>query len=141
MAIEITIKIEDVEPKNLSDFDPNDDRNNLSIYARYFDESSCVWTNEAEYNLMFLKSTEQYANDILRSKGSLFLNEVYDMLGIPRSKAGQVVGWIYDESNPVGDNYVDFGIFNECNADFINEYKRIALLDFNVDGVILDKVF
>ena len=65
------------------------------------------------------------------------------MLGIPVTKAGQVVGWIYDEKNPVGDNYVDFGIFNihrEPSRDFVNGREPSVLLDFNVDGNILDMI-
>ena len=65
------------------------------------------------------------------------------MLGIPRSKAGQVVGWIYDEENSKGDNYVDFGIYDihrQANRDFVNGYERAIWLDFNVDGPILDLI-
>ena len=65
------------------------------------------------------------------------------MLGIPRSKAGQVVGWIYDPENPVGDNFVDFGIYEadrEKARDFVNGYERSILLDFNVDGNIWEKM-
>ena len=73
----------------------------------------------------------------------MFLNEVYDMLGIDRTKAGNIVGWIYDEKNPVGDNYIDFGIYNvdsERNRAFVNGYERNILLDFNVDGNILEMI-
>ena len=62
------------------------------------------------------------------------------MLGMARSKAGQVVGWIYDEKNPMGDNYVDFGIYDlhdDAKRRFVNGYERSILLDFNVDGNIL----
>lgn len=112
-----------------------------SGYARFFDESCENWEKNAEYNLSFLTAQQRYANDLLRSRGHLFLNEVYDMLGIPRSSAGQVVGWVYNEKNPNGDNYVDFGIFNanrEPVRDFVNGYERAILLDFNVDGYILN---
>lgn len=114
-----------------------------SDYARFFDETCPSWEKDPEYNLMFLKARQQYANDLLVSRGHLFLNEVYDMLGFKRSKAGQVVGWIYDPENPNGDNYVDFGIYNIHRAparDFVNGYERSILLDFNVDGVIYDKI-
>lgn len=65
------------------------------------------------------------------------------MLGIPRTQAGQIVGWIYDEKNPIGDNFVDFGIYDmhkEANRDFVNGYEKVILLDFNVDGNILDMI-
>lgn len=117
------------------------DPNMYSDYARFFDDGCTGWGKDPEYNLMFLKQQQNYANDKLKSQGYLFLNEVYDMLGIPRTKAGQVVGWVYDEANPIGDNFVDFGIFNyesEKARDFVNGYERTILLDFNVDGVIWD---
>lgn len=115
--------------------------NLYSDYARFFDDGCKGWDDDPEYNLMFLKSIQAQANDILRSEGHLFLNEVYDMLGIPRCKAGQVVGWIYDEKNPIGDNFIDFGIYDlhkEANRDFVNGYEKTILLDFNVDGNIWD---
>lgn len=119
------------------------DPNTYSEYARFFDDGCNGWTKDAEYNLMFLKNTQNTANDLLKARGHLFLNEVYDMLGIPRSKAGQVVGWIYDKDHPIGDNFVDFGIYNmniEKVRDFVNGYERTILLDFNVDGPIMDMI-
>ena len=114
-----------------------------SEYAKFFDDGCTGWSKDPEYNLKFLKMQERYATNKLRSKGHLFLNEVYEMLGIPTTAAGQVVGWIYNEKEPIGDNYVDFGIYNihrEANRNFVNGYERTILLDFNVDGNILDKM-
>ena len=130
---------ETVEKKTISVVDPN----MYSDYARIFDNGSMGWTKDPEYNLMFLKLQQNQANDRLRAQGYLFLNDVYDMLGIPRTKAGQIVGWIYDEENPVGDNFVDFGIYdiyNEKACDFVNGRERSIVLDFNVDGNILDMI-
>ncbi|HQE50129.1 MAG TPA: DUF6353 family protein, partial [Fervidobacterium sp.] len=116
-----------------------------SDYAKFFDPSSPAWEKNAEYNLMFLKAEQNYANDRLKARGYLFLNEVYERLGIPPTKAGQIVGWIYDPDNPNhnGDNYVDFGLYNihkEKTRDFVNGYEEVILLDFNVDGPILDRL-
>ena len=116
------------------------DPNTYSDYARFFDEYCAGWTKDAEYNLMFLRQQQNYANELLKARGHLFLNEVYDMLGIDRTKAGNIVGWVYDEKHPVGDNFVDFGIYvldNEKARDFVNGRERSILLDFNVDGDIL----
>lgn len=112
-----------------------------SDYARFFDEGSRYWEKDAEYNLMFLKQQQHWANQKLQARGYLFLNEVYEMLDIPATRAGQQVGWVYDEKNPVGDNYVDFGIYdvrNRAKRDFVNGHERNILLDFNVDGNILN---
>ena len=115
-----------------------------SDYAKVFDETCPAWVKDSEQNLMFLKLQQNYANDLLKKRGYLFLNEVYKMIGFPATKAGQVVGWIYDESGKHGgDNYVDFGIYDNALNDeakrlFINGYERSIILDFNVDGDILD---
>lgn len=130
---------ETVEKKTVNVVDPN----MYSDYARIFDNGSTGWTKDPEYNLMFLKNQQNYANDKLKAQGYLFLNDVYDMLGIPRTKAGQIVGWVYDPDNTVGDNFVDFGIYdiyNEKACDFVNGRERSIVLDFNVDGNILDLI-
>lgn len=114
-----------------------------SDYAKIFDCGSEYHQKDPEYNLMFLRRQQEYANEMLKSRGYLFLNEVYEMLGFQKTKAGQIVGWIYDEKNPIGDNYVDFNIYNinnERNAAFINGYEYNIILDFNVDGNILDLI-
>lgn len=111
-----------------------------SPYAVFFDEASAAWTNNPECNKLFLRRTQDLANAKLRARGYLFLNEVYDMLGVPRTRAGQLTGWVYDEKNPCGDNYVDFGIFDLHNRDFVNGFEKSVLLDFNVDGNILDRL-
>lgn len=111
-----------------------------SLYARFFDKLCDPWDPNPEYNAMFLKCQQEYATNKLRAQGHLFLNEVYDALGIPRSKAGAVVGWVLGE----GDDYVDFGIFDDVTnprvRDFVNGREHSILLDFNVAGVIYDKI-
>lgn len=114
-----------------------------SEYARFYDDGCKGWEKDPEYNLMYLRHVQDYLNDLLRTRGHVFLNEAYDQLGIPRTKAGAIVGWVYNEKNPVGDNYIDFGIYDpkdEKARDFVNGYERVILLDFNVDGPILDLI-
>jgi len=113
-----------------------------SIYARFFDEGCQSWQPEPEYNLFFIQCQQQYLNDRLHANGHVFLNEAYDLLGIPRSKEGAVVGWIRTKDGST-DNYVDFGVFDGTTStarDFVNGYNGSILLDFNVDGVIWDKI-
>ena len=112
----------------------------LGMYTYCFDESSNCWERDAERNKFFLLRQQDYANEKLRSKKRLFLNEVLEMVGLPHCRAGQAVGWIYDEEHPVGDNYIDFGIFdirNEANRNFVNGLEKSIWLNFNVDGDIL----
>lgn len=124
----ITVKIKDVVP------------NQASIYSRFFDQMSPNWNRMPHYNQMFLQCQHKWANDLLHTQGHLFLNEVYDMLGIPRSKEGAVVGWVMGKG---GDDFVDFGVFDGDRYEsmrFINGHTESILLDFNVDGIIWDKI-
>ena len=111
-----------------------------SPYARFFDEYSTQWQRNPQHNLFFLRAQQQMFNDLLLSKGHVFLNEIYDALGMERTKAGNVVGWVIDKD---GDNYIDFGIYdmdNPAGRLFVNGQEPSILLDFNVDGYILDSL-
>jgi Family of unknown function (DUF6353) len=113
------------------------DPNKYSPYAKFFDEYSDEWKRDPELNRMFVQCQQNYLNDRLKAYGHVFLNEAYDCLGIPRTSAGAVVGWLKEGD---GDGYVDFGIFEAFNARFVNGPEQSILLDFNVDGVIYDKI-
>ena len=107
-----------------------------SPYAFKFDEKAYDWNNDRDMNIYYLKLQQKYLNDVLKFRGHLFLNEVYDRLCVPRRAIGQCVGWIYDKKNPNRDNIIDLGIFNERN----NNDENVFILDPNVDGYILDKI-
>jgi len=110
-----------------------------SPLSRFFDESCIAFEKDPEANLTFLLQTEQYANDILPSKRFVTVNDVYDMLHIPRTKEAQKWGWIYDPNKV---HQIDFGIFNgnrERNRAFVNGYEPVLLLDFNAE-YIFDKI-
>ncbi|TXH16200.1 MAG: hypothetical protein E6R03_05970 [Hyphomicrobiaceae bacterium] len=106
----------------------------FSPYARLFEESNLNWRNNAEYNLMFIKAQLNAFNYKLQSRGHVFLNEVYDGLGMPRTVEGQVVGWVLDGE---GDNYIDFGLREAFSSA---QLEKNFWLDFNVDGVVYDKI-
>lgn len=115
------------------------DPNKHSPYARFFDEGSPHWTKDPEVNRLWVQAQQNWLNNLLQARGHVFLNEAYDSLGIDRSTAGAVVGWVLDGE---GDSYIDFGIFeaSERGRAFVNGWERTILLDFNVDGVIYDKI-
>lgn len=128
--------------KTVGDLDPSD-------YAKFFDATSpdFVFQDPQKYkpdwdaNIRFLNCKQSFMNNKLEKEGYLFLNDVYEELGIPKTKAGQVVGWIFDPEDKTIDSRVSFGIFNPINHRTINGYEdECILLDFNVDGVIIDKV-
>lgn len=86
-----------------------------SRYTVIFDERSPLWTKDREFNIYTLRYQERYANDKLRAKGYLFLNDVLEMLGLPRTKIGQLVGWIYNGEIKNYNNFVEFEVF-PCNG-------------------------
>ncbi len=151
MAIRAGVKEVDVETsetdkdgkevkKNTKELISCKDPSKTSPYARFFDEHSVQWEKDPTYNLAYLTAQQSYFNDMLKARGHVFLNEVYDALGIPRTKAGQIVGWVISKD---GDNFIDFGIYdldNPSGRAFVNGLERSILLDFNVDGVIYDKI-
>lgn len=109
----------------------------VSIYSKIFDKLNDNWTSSASMNLMFLRGIQDEMNYILKIKGHVFLNEVYDRLGFPRTYAGQFVGWVYGGN---GDNKIDFGIYDitdKMKTAFVNGWEPSIMLDFNVDGDIM----
>ncbi len=121
------------------------DPNLISPYARFFNDTCAPWKDDPEYNLTYLLEVEADLNRILRTEGHLFLNTVYDKLGMKRSRAGQMVGWTYYKNgkNPHGDNYVSLGLHNIRRVevqDFVNGYESVILIDPNVDGEIIDSI-
>lgn len=120
-----------------------DGKNDPSVYARIFgQDTSQSWSPHPETNLFFLRGAQNYANDRLRTKGHLLLNDVYDQLGLTRTKAGCVTGWVW--GSKTGANFVDFGIFNGQDMlgfhDFFTGREGHILLDFNVDGIVIDQI-
>ena len=122
--------------KTVEVFDPTQ----RSQYARFFDESCANWCKTPEYNLAFVRCQQTFANDMLKARGHVFLNDVYDMLGMDRTREGAVVGWVISKE---GDNFIDFGLYDVNNPGarrFVNGAEPSILLDFNVDGLIWDKI-
>lgn len=115
----------------------------LSEYAQCFEESNVNWRPGGNNNWFFLNAQEKYWNDRLQSHGYVFLNDVLESLGLQKTKAGQVVGWVAGEHN--GDGYISFGIFenerSERVRDFMTGAEDSIWLDFNVDGMVLDLAF
>ena len=113
-----------------------DPANGLSLYARLFDENNPNWRTDSDYNLTFLRSVQDHANHRLRTRGHVFLNEVYDWLGMERSSLGAQAGWLYENGD--GDDYIDFGLYDNVanSAAFVAGTELNVWLDFNVDGPI-----
>lgn len=110
-----------------------------SPYARLFDVStSTAWQKEPQFNLIYIKCQEDYATRLLRQRGHVMLNDVYDVLGLERTSEGAIVGWVDDDE--VGDGYIDFGLHQPGNEQFLAGRERSVWLDFNVDGPVYDLI-
>lgn len=121
--------------------DISKEQKDYSAYSKFFDESNPNWEKNPESNRIFLQLKQNYANHLLQTRGYLFLNDVYEMLEMEKTQAGQIMGWKYyrdtEQAKANGSsNFVDFGIFNansEAARNFVNGFERSILLDFNVD--------
>lgn len=111
----------------------------VSGYYQVFDGYSNRWRRDGYTNLYFLKTQQAYFNDLLNTRGHVFLNEVWDELGMPRTPEGQLVGWVKDSET--GDNVIDLGIFRKLNEGFVNGIDDFCIIDPNVDGVVYDQLF
>ena len=103
-------------------------------YRRIFNSENVHWSKDTTMNYYFLKATQSCLTDMLRARGHLMLNEAYDVLGFPRTAAGAVIGWVYEEGSDFGDNFVDLGL-GKCE-----EVGPDIPIIFNVNGNILDKL-
>ena len=118
------------------------DPNNIDDTSRIWYEGNPGFTKDPEHNLRYLKLIQATMNDKLKAQGYLPLNDVYEALGFDKTSYGQVLGWIYDEKNPIGDNFVDFGLYDihdENKIRFVNGKERAIILEFNHDGNIVGK--
>lgn len=113
------------------------DGHGTSPYARVFDNSNRRWQPDAELNRFFISCQQTFANDRLQRMGHVFLNEIYDALGFDRTEEGSVVGWLL---NGDGDNYIDFSTYLSSGELFVDDMTAHILLDFNVDGLIYNKI-
>lgn len=112
------------------------DKDADSLYSFFFDETNRCWDKDPGYNRTFLDNQQTWWNLELKAKGIVFLNDVLKSIGFEPTPEGQLVGWVYDSKD--GDGYVDFG-FNRY-PDFVAGYERSVRLEFNVDGLVLDKI-
>jgi hypothetical protein len=114
---------------------------NENPYLMFFDEkTSKAYENNYDYNRMTLKAVQQLMNDKLHVDGFLFLSDVYEELGIQRTKLSQSVGWVDKPGYSNGDGYVDFRVQEVNREKEDGTYEKALLLDFNVDGYILDLI-
>lgn len=114
-------------------------KNGPSMYSRIFDETNKNWSQVPHQNQFLVQSTQNYANDKLIRDGHVFLNDVYDMLGMERSQAGSLVGWVSNSES--GDRFIDFGVWNNgtfAGKEWVTGNSDAIMLDFNVDGVVWD---
>ncbi len=115
------------------------DLSQYSEYARYFDESSTKWNRVEDLNMSFLSGAQNFLNTKLRANKYVFLDEVYDFLDLPKTKASRAVGWVYDPYDPNCDSYIEFRTRIVYRKDEEGFTKAVIMIDPNVDGDILDK--
>lgn len=109
-----------------------------SLYAVFFDETCTNYSDDPDFNKNTLILLQARFNERLRRVGYVYLNEIYEALGVEKTEAGHDMGWRYAPHDPnhEGANTIDFNMWDirsKANRRFINGYEPIILLDFNVD--------
>jgi len=121
-------------------------------YGIWFKEGATKeWRGNRALNMWFLRNQMKFLNQLLQNQEHVFLNEVFDALGMERSEHGQFVGWIKD--NPNADGFIDFGFDDPYNLRQKNEEEmhQIELeqseygpdavyISFNCDGIMHDMI-
>lgn len=142
--VEKTVTDENGETKTVREHDSK--KSDGQGLSRWFDEYSIYWDlNNPDQNISHVRAIIHWANDKLHADGHLFLNDVYRQFDIPDTKEGAILGWVIDDDHP--NSYVDFGVYGANSDDpwdFVNDIpwdgKKGILLDFNVDGIIYDRI-
>ena len=114
----------------------------VSPYSRFYDQGQSGWSSDASANNVYLSGVQSYFNDRLRLRGYVFLNEVYEYLNYAPIQEGQYLGWYYDPDDETLHNCIDFGIYDIHDVqkrNFVNGVENVVLLDFNIDGNIVDR--
>ena len=110
------------------------------FYARMFDTSNPNWKVDANLNMAWLESQERWLNDKLIIRGYLFLNEVWEDLGMSPRPEGQLVGWILRSPEQMKkehrDGYISLGLNNKMNMSGQAYSDGGILINPNVDGVV-----
>lgn len=119
--------------KQITALDPK----SKSALTHMYDASVSSWCKDPSYNQNFLDNQQDWANILLQKQGHLFLNEVYDLLHIPHTREGNILGWVYEDLGN-NDTFVNFG--HHKDGEFVAGYKRDVMLEFNIHGPILDLI-
>lgn len=122
-----------ISKKELVTLDPS----SAAALTYYFNESSASWVPDPGYNQTMIDGTERWANVVLDRQGHLFLNEVFDMMGLPHTMEGQVLGWVKEDLGN-NDTFVSFG--HHADGEFLAGYTKDVMLNFNIHGPILDLI-
>lgn len=104
------------------------------IFAEYNSDGSrnYEWDSNVDICLSALRAKQQWWNDVFRTRGFIFLNEVAVDCGLNPTQPGQVLGWTYSEGR-----YIDFGLGDWSDPQvrrFINGRTDCLVLHFNIDG-------
>lgn len=136
-SVQKEIEYEDKSGKKKTKSITTLDSSSAAALTYYFDANTDTWCKDPGYNQNFLDNTQEWANILLQKKGHMFLNEVYDMLHIPHTREGQILGWVYQDLGN-NDMFIDFG--HRKDGEFFAGFSRDVMLEFNIHGPILELI-
>ena len=113
------------------------DASSAAALTLYYDKDCGSWVKHPGYNQNTLDGIEVWANTLLQKQGHLFLNELYDLLKVPHTKEGAILGWVHKD---YGNNDTFITLGHGSDTDFVNGFKTDVMLEFNIHGPILDLI-
>lgn len=101
----------------------------LAVKDYIFDSQNDNFSSRDDHNRFFLQVAVNYLNDLLQTRGYVFLNEVLTRLGIAPRGVGQLVGWTRN-----GQGYIDIRVSQVINPD--GGFSSAYALEIEHEGII-----
>ena len=119
----------------------------LSDYAVFYARGiSSQWDPNEYYNRTYINGQREWWTLMLRENGVVFLNEVLEALGFPKTKAGAVIGWLRDPAQGVdATDTIKFDVHEvwlpEVDSQGREIHEPAYYIDFpNLSGIVFDKI-
>lgn len=93
-----------------------------------FDKNNANWNRDERANFAFVRSTEVYLNALVKYRGYLYMNQIYEALGACWSPEEENRCLIYNEEYT---NQFEFEMFHKKNGEML---IIIIIKDFKIES-------
>lgn len=108
-------------------------RANHDFSCAWYSDSSEFVKDDHQYNMTNISTAERKIDEIMGRKGFILLNQVYDVLGLERTKEGMLMGW--DQGD-----FFSFGIDIVNTVDQAGDFFPEILIKWPIPHYIYEDV-